>query len=302
MRRIERSSLAFDGDVLEWSGPLPRVLQRTIDDVYDGDGQPLGTIEVYADITHIEEVNQLKDEFVAAAAHDLKTPVTAIKGYAQIGLRLARRLDQPRLVQYLDMINTRSDELTYLMDSLLDVSRIQAGRLRLEIEPLLVHDLIAKVVQYFEFDLQRQQREIVVDLPPEPLRVEWDPPRMERMLINLISNAIKYAPHGGPIELRVRRLPSPTAGTNDIEIAVTDHGIGIPSAERERVFGRFYRVRQTIEAGFKGTGLGLYISQSVVTAHGGTIWADAALHGGPGTTIFVRLPEQVDDSTATPIR
>jgi two-component system phosphate regulon sensor histidine kinase PhoR len=294
LQLLERSSTTFGGDMLEWRRDSQRrVLHRMEDDVFDSAGELLGMIEVYTDVTDIEEVNQLKDEFVAAAAHDLKTPVTAIKGYAQIGLRLAQRIDQPRLVKYLDMVNTRSDELTYLMDSLLDVSRIQAGRLRLEVEPLLVHTLIAKVMQYFEFDLQRQHRTVDVELPAEPLTVEWDAPRMERVLINLISNALKYSPGSSAVGLRVRRIAATASEPAQVELAVTDHGIGIPADERALIFERFYRVRETVEAGFKGTGLGLYICYSVVGAHGGRIWADAALHGGPGTTVYVYVPECV---------
>lgn len=287
---LERDSAAYGGDILEWQGTPRRVLSRIIDDVFDSAGVLLGTIEVYTDVTHIEDANRLKDEFVAAAAHDLKTPVTAIKGYAQIGLRLAHRIDQPRLVQYLDMVNNRSDQLAYLMDSLLDVSRIQGGRLRLEVEPLIVQDLITKVVQYFEFDLQRQQRMMHIDQPHEPLHVEWDMPRMERVLINLISNAIKYSPVGQPIELAVRLLRGVASDRDEIEITVTDHGIGIPEDERVHVFDRFYRVRQTIDEGYKGTGLGLYICRSVVESHHGRIWAEEARHGGSGTTMVVRVP------------
>jgi two-component system, OmpR family, phosphate regulon sensor histidine kinase PhoR len=301
LTRLKHPSTSFAGDFWEYAGPPRRVLRRFVDQVADQNGAPIGSIEVYTDVTTLEEMNKLKDEFVAAAAHDLKTPVSAIKGYAQIALRLARRVEEQRLVKPLEMINARSDDLAYLMDSLLDVSRIQAGRLRLDLDTFELGDLVRKVVRHFDFDLQRHGRAINVDLPSEALEVFWDQHRVERMLINLLGNAIKYSPDGGQIDIRVRVNDGDTGEPPGlVEIAITDHGIGIPPDERERVFERFYRVRQTVEDGFKGTGLGLHICASVVHALGGTIRADASLHGGQGTTIYVVLPQiavPTDDST-----
>ena len=110
-------------------------------------------------------------------------------------------------------------------------------------------------------------------------------------MINLIGNALKYSPAGGPVALRARYLAD--AGQDAVELAVTDHGIGIPPGERAQVFERFFRGRQAIADAFKGSGLGLYICRGIVAAHGGRIWAADALHGGPGTTIFVVLPRVV---------
>ncbi len=217
--------------------------------------------------------------------------MTAVKGYAQIALRVARQLDEPRLAQYLEMINVRSDELAYLMDSLLDTSRLQSGRLTLERDTFILNDLVAKVVRYFEFDLQRQQRSIRMEVPQLPISVTWDFARIERTLINLIGNAVKYSPSDGEVTVQVGLLPKDVDGDVEfVEIAVTDHGIGIPESERERVFERFYRVRESVEGSFKGTGLGLYISRRIVAGHGGRIWISDALHGQHGTTVHVVMP------------
>jgi signal transduction histidine kinase len=188
------------------------------------------------------------------------------------------------------MINARSDDLTYHMDTLLDMSRLQAGRLRLDIDVLPLSELIRKLTGHFDFDLRRQQRTLDIALPAEPLEVAWDAPRIERVLINLVGNALKYSPEGGAVDVRVRQLPA-TEG-DMIELAVTDHGIGIPPAERERIFERFYRAPQAVSERFRGSGLGLYICRSVVEAHGGRIWAADAIHGGQGTSMFVVLPRQ----------
>lgn len=278
---------ALLGDLWDLNGTSPRILRRFAEPVQDVTGAPLGAIEVYRDVTQLQQMDQLKDEFVAAAAHDLKTPVTAVKGYAQIALRLARRLDDERLSQQLAMINARSDELTLLMDALLDMSRIQAGRMVLDLDTIDVGGLVGTVLNHFEFDLRRRKREVRVALPEQPLEVVWDPLRMQGVLVNLIGNALKYSPEGGPIVLEVQPRG---ADQRLIELTVTDHGIGIPPEERALIFDRFYRVRATIEHGFKGTGIGLYIARHVVELHGGRIWAGDALHGGSGTTMHVELP------------
>ncbi|HEX5692500.1 MAG TPA: ATP-binding protein, partial [Roseiflexaceae bacterium] len=247
-------------------------------------GQLLGPLLEHA------HLDQIKDEFVAAAAHDLKTPVTAVKGYAQIALRLAKRIDQPRLLQQLEMINARSDDLTYLMDTLLDMSRIQGGRLQLELDSTTLSALVERVLAHFEFDLKRHHRTIDVELPNKPVTVVWDCARIERMLINLLNNALKYTPSDGTIELRAEQL----AATDELELSVTDRGVGVAPDERERIFERFYRTRQTIQDGIKGSGIGLYICRSIVELHRGRIWAADARHGGPGLTITARLPRVVE--------
>lgn len=299
LQPLKQSEHLFDGQLWVVVGATPRVLRRFAQHVTDQDGTPLGSIEVYSDVTQLHRTNQLRDEFVAAAAHDLKTPVTAIKGYAQIALRLARTLEEPRLVQQLAMINARSDDLARLMDSLLDMSRIQAGRLQLDLTTLTVQDLVGHVMKHFDFDLHRRQRSIVRDLPADPLDVEWDRHRMEGVLINLIGNALKYSPEGGDVIVRVRHIPdAPQLGNDAVELAVTDYGIGIPVAERENIFDRFYRVREAVEHGFRGTGIGLYTSHSIVKAHGGRIWAADAIHGGRGTTVFIRMPRRAQPDRA----
>jgi two-component system phosphate regulon sensor histidine kinase PhoR len=290
IRPLDESVPLFEEPLLLTTSAPPRILRRFSDQIGDLGGASAGIIEVYSDVTHIHEMNRLRDEFIAAAAHDLKTPVTAVKGYTQIALRLAQRLNEPRLIGPLEMINARSNDLAYLMDTLLDMSRIQAGRLRLELDEATLQDLVARALRHFALDLQRQGRAIAVEQPGEPITVRWDALRIERVLINLVGNALKYSPDGGDVQVAVRQPP----GADEIELTVTDFGIGIPPEERAQIFDRFYRARQALAEGFKGSGLGLYICRSLVAAHGGQIWAAGALHGGRGTTIYIRLPRYVE--------
>lgn len=268
-----------------------RVLRRYSAPIHDRYGTPLGSIETYSDITASVEMDRLRDEFVSAAAHDLKTPVTAVKGYAQIARRMARRYDDQRLDQQLAMVEARSDELARLMNSLLDVSRLRGRRLQLSPEPTTLDAVVTRAVRHFEFDLHRRRRTLTLDLPDEPVEVVWDAPRIELVLTNLIDNALKYSPGGEPVELRARVTGGPTPG---VHLTVTDHGIGIAPEERERIFEHFYRSRHAVEQQIKGSGIGLYLARAIVELHGGRIWADQARHGGSGTSLHVWLPRQID--------
>ncbi|WP_026370788.1 ATP-binding protein [Kallotenue papyrolyticum] len=268
-----------------------RVLRRYSAPIHDRYGTPLGSIETYSDVTASVEMDRLRDEFVSAAAHDLKTPVTAVKGYAQIARRMARRYDDQRLDHQLAMIEARSDELARLMNSLLDVSRLRGRRLQLSPETTTLATVVTRAVRHFEFDLHRRRRTLTLDLPDEPVEVVWDAPRIELVLTNLIDNALKYSPGGEPVELRARATGEPTPG---VHLTVTDHGIGIAPEERERIFEHFYRSRQAIAQQIKGSGIGLYLARAIVELHGGRIWADHARHGGPGTSLHVWLPQQID--------
>jgi two-component system, OmpR family, phosphate regulon sensor histidine kinase PhoR len=257
--------------------------------VKDSDGTVIGSIEVFTDVTRIQMENQLKDEFIASAAHDLKTPVTAIKGFTQMALRLSRKQPDMNLTKQLDMVLARTNELSHLMETLLDMSRLQGERFALNIENGTLQELIYRVLRYFDFDTQRQHRVITVDVPPEPIEVVWDLNRMERVLINLIGNALKFSLAREEVVVQGKTHKSET-GQDEIILTVTDFGIGIAPAERERVFERFYRVRETIDAGFKGSGLGLYLARSTVELHGGKIWIEDATRQERGTTIFIIMP------------
>lgn len=288
---IEHHDDLFGSDLWTIQQPVRRILRRYRDEVAAPDGALIGRIEVYADVTEAEEMNQLKEDFIASAAHDLKTPVTAVKGYAQMALRQARRNGQDRLADYLEMINTRSDELSFLMDSLLDVSRIQAGRLQLFCESFDIARIIKTVEQHFDYDLQRRRRYLQVSMPHDDLMVYWDRLRIERVLINVVGNAMKYAPEGTPIEIDVRHdSSSPDA----VELIVTDHGVGIVPEERDRVFERFYRTPQSLSDGIKGSGLGLYFCRRIVEEHEGRIWISDPINGASGTSVHVVLPQTFD--------
>ncbi len=220
-----------------------------------------------------------RDEFLSVAAHELKTPITSLRGFAQLTLRgLDRRgaVDPERLRQALQVIDQQSDKLSTLVARLLDVSRIDAGRLSLTPRRTNLARLLAEVVAELRGNSERHT--ILLDVPAS-LHTTVDPLRLEQVVTNLIDNAIKYSPAGGQIDVT---LSSEDDGT--CSISVRDRGIGIPPEQHERIFDRFYQVHTH----FGGMGLGLYISREIVHLHGGTIQAESA--PDRGARFVVSLP------------
>ena len=225
---------------------------------------------------------QVRDEFLSVAAHELKTPVTAVRGYAQLLLRQGAQgdvVDVGRLRQALQVIDRQSDRLTRLVSHLLDVSRLEAGRVVLERKLTDVARLVEEVAGDAQARTTTHTFRVAV---PGKVLAMVDPLRLEQVLTNLVDNAIKYSPQGGLVELELS-----TADANTIELAVRDHGVGIPPESQPHIFDRFYQVDPVLQH-TSGMGLGLYISQHIVELHGGVIEVEAPPDGG--TRVIVRLP------------
>jgi len=222
-----------------------------------------------------------RDEFLSIAAHELKTPVTSVQGFAQLLQRsVARgesRLDAPTVRSALQHIDKQTNKLAALISQLLDVSRIDAGRLSLEKEVVNVTRLVEEVASTAQARTDRHT--LVVDVP-ESLPARLDPLRIEQVLVNLVTNAIKFSPDGGQIEIAAWQ----DAGT--VRMAVRDHGLGIPPEHRARIFDRFYQAHAHSHR--SGMGLGLHISRQIVDHHGGSIMAEFPADGG--TRVIIQLP------------
>jgi signal transduction histidine kinase/HAMP domain-containing protein len=231
-----------------------------------------------------QEAVAMRDEFFSVAAHELKTPITSLRGFAQLAIRQLDKegtLDPVRSRQSLEVIDQQSKKLSSLVTQLLDVSRLEAGRLKL-------NRLLADIVMLADAAVSSIQggtaeHRLTLNAPPS-LSAFVDPLRLEQVLTNLIDNAVKYSPHGGEIDVDV------WAGDEEAAlISVRDHGIGIPRDRRSRIFDRFYQAHS--ESYFGGMGLGLYISREIVILHGGHIRAEFPEDGG--TRFVVSLPRRV---------
>lgn len=228
----------------------------------------------------VEDLSRLKDEFLSIASHELRTPVTSIKGYTQLAKAMIQEGDQPTSQEYLDIALDQIDRMSRLILELLDVSRIETGRLEIRPERITWGHFVEGVVKRYEIAFQ--DREFAFNRRGEDVIVDGDRDRLEQVLGNLIENACKYSEEGEPVEISIR------AESGTVLTSVRDHGIGIPQDEIGQVFERFHRGRQVSSRNYGGLGLGLYITRQIVERHQGSIWVEPA--NGEGTTFHVRLP------------
>jgi len=233
--------------------------------------------------------NEAKDAFLAAASHELRTPLAAAKGHAHLAmLKLGGQVDHGP-GKSLTIINRQIDRMTKLVEELLDISRLQAGRLSLELERFDLGGLVRETCD--RMAVLSQAHPLRVEAP-EHLEGVWDRGRLDQVLTNLVSNAIRYSPQGG--EVLVRLLEE----GGGVHLMVKDHGVGVPQEKQGLIFERFGRAHGSK---YGGLGLGLTISQGIVEQHGGRIWVESLGVAGEGSTFHVWLPrESVQASAPSP--
>ena len=267
--------------------PVLRILERYVGPLRDPHtGATIGRIVVYTDVTEARQLEHAKDEFLATASHELKTPLTTLNGYLELLERQVSRPrgpDLPKVARYVATARGELLRLRRLSEDLLEVARIEAGRLRQQLEP---GDLTATVRDTVERFVRRpglaQRGHQIVCQTSEPLPARHDALRIGQVINNLLENALKYSPAGGEVRIEVGQVG------DEAQISVQDFGIGIPATERERLFSPFYRATNASVGSPEGLGLGLYISRGIVEGHGGRIWAGSA--PGSGTIFRVALP------------
>ena len=239
------------------------------------------------DITRFREEEEMKSTFTSIISHELKTPVALIKGYAQTLARPDAAWDAETARQSLEVIEEEADRLESLINSLLDVSRIQASGLRLERSDVQVRQLLERVAQ--DYRTQTNSHEIALDIPTDLPVICGDEERLRLVFTNLLSNAIKYSPDGGLIRIGGwLEPPQHKKDSGRLVLYVADEGIGIPARELPNVFDRYYRVDSGLSRTTAGVGLGLFLSKAIIEAHQGEIWVRSEVK--KGTTVFVALP------------
>ncbi|HEY7060223.1 MAG TPA: ATP-binding protein [Chloroflexota bacterium] len=232
---------------------------------------------------------RLRDEFLSVAAHELKTPVTSVRGLADWVLRAADRgkdLDPERQHRALVMIHRQTEHLSRLITQLLETTRLEAGHLYMDLQIADLTPLIHHVVE--QAQAQSDEHAIVVSAPPT-LRATVDPFRFEQVVTNLLANAIKYSPDGGQIDVE---LAEPRPGI--VRLRVRDRGLGVPLEEQERIFERFYQAH--LNSHRSGLGLGLHLSREIVARHGGRLWVETPPDGG--SRFVAELPAAVPVGSA----
>ena len=262
-----------------WSAPLQETEQQ-------GSTREAIALIVYQDVTALKEAEYLKDEFLGIVAHELRTPLAALKGFADMLLvQTARKRGQALSAwqqEALQEIELATSRLVDLTEELLDLTRLQAGRLLLHRTPTNMIPLVQRIATMLQQTTTWHQLE--VRTTHSSLVANIDPGRIEQVLTNLIGNAIKYSPQGGTVTITVLEETSAQA----IGISVQDSGIGIPKHQHALIFGRFMRADNALAWGISGTGLGLYICRELVEQLGGHLWFES--EEGAGSTFFLTLP------------
>ncbi|MFZ5878262.1 MAG: GAF domain-containing protein [Chloroflexota bacterium] len=249
----------------------------------------LGTVSIFRDITHEVEVDRLKSEFVATVSHELRTPLTSIKGYADILLMGAAGAFNENQTHFLQIIKNNAERLNILVNDLLDISRIEAGRVTLVPQPIDLHNVAEDVLGEI---LHRSREEgkpmaISLDAPHTLPRVLGDPERVRQIIANLVDNAYNYTPENGTIKIRIH-----PAENSSVQVDVEDNGVGIVVPDQARIFERFHRGEHPLVLATPGTGLGLPIVRQLVEMHGGRIWMQSEGVPGKGSMFSFTLPTQ----------
>ncbi len=288
-------TLYVEGDILRRDGETLSIA-ITYAPLHGEDGQLANIFANVRDITHFRRAQEMQSVFVSGVSHELKTPVALIKGYAGTLRREDASWDPAEIRDGLEVIEDEADRLTGLIENLLEASRLQAQKMRLDLASVDLAALAARVVTRFQ--MQGTAHDFRLAFPETFPTIEADEARLRRVMDNLLGNAVKYAPAGGLIEVGGQ------ANAAAVTVFVRDEGVGISADEQEQLFERFYRVNDTLGQRTQGTGLGLYLARSIVEAHGGTIGVES--RPGRGATFHFTLPRttpglrsQQSESTST---
>ena len=242
---------------------------------------PGGTVYAFRDVTDERAVEQMKTDFVSTVSHELRTPLAAIYGAAMTLRRRDLLVEESQRERLLEVVSSEADRLARIVNDILWASRLESGRMSIAIERCDAGAIATEVMDVLR-SRAPEDVEVAVKkargLPP----VAADPDKLRQILTNLIDNAIKYSPDGGRVEVEIGR------SGGRVRFRVTDQGLGIPPAEQDRIFEKFFRLDPNLTRGVGGTGLGLYISRELVTRMNGRIWVDS--DGRSGSSFFLELP------------
>ena len=244
------------------------------------EGKMIGRVCILRDVTQFKEIDTLKSEFVSTVSHDLRSPLTLIRGYATMLETAGALNDQQK--NYVKMIVQGADNMARLVNNLLDLGRIDFG-VGLQVESIPVLDILERTTGALQLQAKQKQISLGVELPKDlPHAIEADQALLQQAVYNLVENALKYTPNGGEVTIHLQTAPAA------LIFAVQDSGIGIPKNDLPRLFEKFYRGTNREALAQRGTGLGLAIVKSVAERHGGKVWVESEM--GRGSTFYLQIP------------
>src|SRR5690349_19054554 len=244
------------------------------------EGKTVGRVCILRDVTQLKEIDTLKSDFVSTVSHDLRSPLTLMRGYATM-LEMAGTLNDQQK-SYTKMIVQGVDNMAKLVNNLLDLGRIDFG-VGLQVESIPLLDILERVTSSLQMQAKQKQISLGVEIPKDmPNVIEADQALLQQALYNLVENALKYTPSGGEVTIHLQTSPS------ELTFAVKDSGMGIPENDQPRLFEKFYRGTNREALLQRGTGLGLAIVKSIAERHGGKVWLESRL--GAGSTFYLQIP------------
>jgi two-component system phosphate regulon sensor histidine kinase PhoR len=265
----QKQVLGFE---MKLAGPEERWLQINAAAIFNDQARREGTVLVFHDLTRLKQLENARQEFVANVSHELRTPLSLIKGYVETLLDGAR--DNPETAtRFLQTIDRNTQRLTLLIEDLLTISELESGRVRLNLQSIVLAPVVAEALEDFKGQAAARCMTLINQAPD--LAVRADPDRLKQVLGNLVDNAIKYGRANGTVTVGGR-----ASDGGQVEVFIQDDGPGIPPGALERIFERFYRADKARSREQGGTGLGLAIVKHLVQSHGGRVWATSELGHG----------------------
>ena len=242
-----------------------------------------------------KELDQLKDQFVTTASHELRTPLTAVQGYIELLADFGQSLDIESQAEFLAKARRGCDELTLMVNNIMDASLVETEAEQIRCSPVSVADAVQSVLEMFEGEFAREQRSVEVSIPPD-LSVLADPVRLRQVLLNLLNNALKFSSSGSGIAILG------FSGDEQVTVAIRDYGLGVPPEDQMRLFERFVRLERDMNSPVRGAGLGLYICKRLIEAMRGHIWVESSGVSGEGSLFAFSLrPSRLTRKETSPI-
>jgi signal transduction histidine kinase len=278
-RELELQVRLHDGEVEE------RIYRVQIDQVRAEDKQAMGWVLAFENITDIRQAERMMAVFVDMVSHELRTPLTSIRGFVATLLQAGEGIfDWETQEEFLQIVDTEAERLGQMIDDLLNIARIQNGRgLQYNFMPTDLKVVAGHVVRLLsQSSFMKGNHELRVTIPDGFPTIYSDDAKLQQILNNLVSNALKYSPNGGVVEIAAQE------SEGGVQIDISDQGLGVPKEQLPKMFGQFFRVEGQSHAGIKGTGLGLWLTKHMVDGHHGRIWVDSEF--GHGSTFHVWLP------------